>query len=100
MHAASAARRVAGRLFSRAGGDVIPGRVHFVSEGSLVEKRPFGHLSDSDLVDAYGNAAMKAGRIGLVISATSELDWERMQHLRAEIKVRLAAVLTANRATP
>jgi ABC-type branched-subunit amino acid transport system substrate-binding protein len=49
-------------------------------------------MNDDQLVDAFGNAALQAGKSnsGVCVSASAVLDWESMQKLRQALKDRLA----------
>lgn len=48
-------------------------------------------MNDEQLVDAFGNAALKAGQSnsGMCIDFGAETDWEKMQKLRQALKDRL-----------
>ncbi len=49
-------------------------------------------MTDEQLVDAFGNAALRAGKSnsGMCISAGAASDWEEMQKLRQQLKKLLA----------
>jgi hypothetical protein len=48
-------------------------------------------MNDDQLVDAFGNAALQAGKSnsGVCISSSATSDWENMQKLRQALKDRL-----------
>ncbi len=48
-------------------------------------------LTDDALVDAYGNACLRAGKSnsGICFGASADSDWKAMQDLRTAIKDRL-----------
>lgn len=56
-------------------------------------------MTDNELVDAFGNACLRAGKSnsGLCVDAGAESDWRRMQELRDKLKSRLRELLASRK---